>query len=78
MVYNANGTIPPEGSHFQVRNETCRVSKERKCEPEYGIGLSRILHHHRLFFSHRSANYRIFMSNLKIPAIGINILFPKL
>jgi hypothetical protein len=29
--------IPPEGSHFQVKNETCQVSDDRTCGPDGGI-----------------------------------------
>ena len=32
-----DGTISPKGSHFPVRNDTCRVYVERKCKPEAGI-----------------------------------------
>jgi hypothetical protein len=35
--------IPPKGSHFQVGNEACRVSDQRKCEPESGIVSSHII-----------------------------------
>ena len=50
-----DGTIPPEGSHFPVRNEACRVSDDRKCEPEGGIVQSHIFDHDWLFLSHFSA-----------------------
>jgi hypothetical protein len=52
-----DGTLPPKGSHFQVRNEACRVSDERKCKPDGGIASSHIIDHFWLFFSHHSTNY---------------------
>lgn len=55
-------TISPKGSHFQVRNEACRVSDEQKCETKVGIVSS-----HADYFSH---NNPIFASNLKMVAIG--------
>ena len=47
-----DGTIPPEDSHFQVRNEAYQDSDDRKCERDGGIVLSHITDHHWLFFAH--------------------------
>ena len=53
-----DGTISPEGWHFPVRNNTCRVSDIRKCELEGGIVSYNIIEPHWCFPSQGSDVYK--------------------
>jgi hypothetical protein len=53
-----DGTIPLEGGHFPVRNDTFRVSDIRKCELEDGIVSSNFIDLHWLFLSQELDVYK--------------------
>ena len=56
-----------DNSHFQVRDEVCQVSAERKCEPEsVGQNLS--------FFSYHWANHQLFNVQFENGQHGKNLL----